>query len=129
MVSNNSLLFEVTPQFGLYVAVWHRNHVGILSASEVVAINNIYSYDFESGVNQAFGNTQKNIGFGLWGMVAGNGLADIQIDELDKTDVWEQQAGESGYLQGDFNMDAQVDNKDKMTIGIQILVMVEVIIN
>ena len=35
------------------------------------------------------------------------------IDDLDQTDVWESEAGESGYLQGDYNMDSQVDNKDK----------------
>lgn len=111
--SINPLLFEVTPQYGLFVFVWHRNHIGILSASEVVAINNIYTYNFGSGANLAFGSTQNEIGVNLWGMIAGNGLADIQIDESDKALVWETQAGESGYLQGDFNLDTQVDNIDK----------------
>ena len=111
--SNNPLIFENGPQYGLYVVVWHRNHIGILSATEVLKVNGIYTYNFNSGVDQAYGNTQKEIGAGIWGMLAGNGLADIQIDEFDKTNVWEQQSGKSGYLQGDFNLDAQVNNIDK----------------
>ena len=74
--STNLLIFDVSPQYGLYVAVWHRNHIGILSASEVIAANGIYSYNFGTGANQSFGNTQKEIGINIWGMVAGNGLAD-----------------------------------------------------
>ncbi len=46
-------------------------------------------------------------------MYSGNGLADEQIDDLDKTSVWEVESGQAGYLQGDFNMDGQVDNIDK----------------
>jgi hypothetical protein len=111
--NTNLLIFDASLQYGLYVVVWHRNHIGILSAFQVIASNGIYSYNFGSGTNQSFGNTQKEIGANIWGMVAGNGLADFRIDDLDQTEVWESQAGESGYLQGDYNMDSQVNNKDK----------------
>ena len=111
--SINPLLFENGPQHKLYVAVRHRNHIGVLSANEVIKVNGIYTYNFISGASQAYGNTQKEVGNGIWAMVAGNGVADIQIDELDKTNGWEIQVGGLGFQQGDYNLDAQVDNKDK----------------
>jgi len=43
--------------------------------------------------------------------VAGN--ADGTINADDKTTVWSIEAGEGGYLKGDFNLDSQTDNKDK----------------
>jgi hypothetical protein len=49
----------------------------------------------------------------VWGMAAGDGNADNQVDMLDKTMIWEYQVGEEGYLNGDYNLDGQVDNQDK----------------
>lgn len=112
-IAGSYLTFNVSPQYGLYVVVSHRNHIDVLSAFALTQTTGIYTYNFRSGANQAYGNTQKEVITGLWGMVAGNGLQDILIDDFDKTNVWEPQSGMSGYLQGDFNMDSQVDNNDK----------------
>jgi len=35
------------------------------------------------------------------------------VDDTDKTVTWMSQAGMAGYYSGDFNMDNQIDNKDK----------------
>ncbi|MCD4696363.1 MAG: hypothetical protein K8S16_09010, partial [Bacteroidales bacterium] len=47
------------------------------------------------------------------GIIAGDGNSSGLIDSTDKVNPWETQAGEKGYMSGDFNLDAQVDNKDK----------------
>lgn len=111
--SNNPLIFNLSFQHGLFVVVHHRNHISVLSASEVAEVGNIFTYNFTSGGDQAFGNTQKYLGSGIWGMIAGNGLPDNLINEWDKVDSWNFQAGKAGYFQGDFDLDTQVDNSDK----------------
>jgi hypothetical protein len=108
--------FNLTINQGLFVVIWHRNHLGIMSATPLVPNGTIYSHFFTTGPGQAFGgaNAQKEIGAGVWGMIAGDGNADGQVSNADKLEVWKVQSGNSGYLAGDFNMDAQVNNADKI---------------
>ena len=49
---------------------------------------------------------------GTWATIPGNGLNDDQINNQDKDDVWYIQNGQSGYLDGDFNMDGVVNLED-----------------
>jgi hypothetical protein len=77
-----------------YVVIWHRNHLGILSNNPLTPIGlGVYSYDFTTPAGQAYLNGQKHLGGGIYGMMGA--------------------AGTTGYQMGDYNMDTQVDNKDK----------------
>jgi len=109
LISFSSLI-----QYQLYVAVYHRNHISIMSKWEM-AFNNqtkTYSYNFTNGEN-AFGeNALKNLDVNLFGMHSGDGNADGIVDVGDY-DIWRSKAGMSGYLQGDFNLDGEADNQDK----------------
>ena len=89
-----------------------------MSAYPVTESGGVYTYDFTTGANQAYGGLlgHKKIGAGVWGMIGGDGNADKQIANSDKNDVWAVQAGTSGYLSGDFTMDVQVNNSDKNDI-------------
>ncbi|MCD4747090.1 MAG: hypothetical protein K8R58_12405, partial [Bacteroidales bacterium] len=102
----------------LFVVIWHRNHLGVMSANPVNESGGVYTYDFTTGSGQANGgaNGHKEIGTGVWGMVGGDGDANKQISNADKNDVWAVQAGSAGYLSGDFTMDEQVNNTDKNDI-------------
>ncbi|MCD4744915.1 MAG: hypothetical protein K8R58_01295 [Bacteroidales bacterium] len=102
----------------LFVVIWHRNHLGVISANAVTKTGSVYTYDFTTGSGQAYGgaNGHKEIGTGVWGMIGGDGDANKQISNADKNDVWAVQAGTSGYLSGDFTMDIQVNNTDKNDI-------------
>jgi hypothetical protein len=99
----------------LYVVVWHRNHLGIMSANAVTQSGGVYTYDFTNSSAKAYGGTlaQKQLATGIWGMVTGDGNGDKLINTTDKTVVWVSQAGKMGYLTGDFNMNVQVNNQDK----------------
>jgi uncharacterized protein (TIGR02145 family) len=99
----------------LYAVVHHRNHLPVMSASQLAQAGNQYSYDFTTYAGQALGgvNAQKQMSPGLWAMIAGDGNADGQVNNADKNEVWKPQAGYSGYLAGDYNMNGQVDNTDK----------------
>jgi hypothetical protein len=50
---------------------------------------------------------------GYWGMTGGDGDHNGMIGTTDYSPVWETEAGTTGYLDSDYNLDQQSDNKDK----------------
>ncbi len=114
------LSFDNSINHQLFVVVWHRNHLGIMAANAVTQSGGIYTYDFSTGAGQAYGGSsgQKEIGSVVWGMIAGDGNADGDINSDDKTNVWSSQAGTNGYKSGDFDMNGQVMNQDKNDVWV-----------
>jgi len=111
----NYLEFKEPIAQNIFIVVWHRNHLNILSSSSPTEAGGIYSYDFTSGIGQAYNGSlaHKDLGGGIYGMVAGDVDANGTINSDDKTISWENAAGESGYLQSDLDMDGQADHPDK----------------
>ena len=99
----------------LFVVIWHRNHLGIMSMAAVIPSGGIYSHNFTTSWTKAYGGTaaQKQVTAGIWGMVAGNGIADKWVNSTDKTGSWAPNAGKMGYISGDFNMNSHINNQDK----------------
>jgi len=97
-----------------YVVVWHRNHLGVLSATTLTESGGIYSYDFSTSMAQAHGGSlgYKLIDTGVYGMAGGDANGDGEIDATDKT-LWAAEAGTKGYKATDFDLNSQIDNKDK----------------
>lgn len=105
----------------MYVVVWHRNHLGILSANHLINIGNgIYSYNFSTDSSQVYGGTQNHLEIspGVWGMATGDANCDGIISDLDKQ-IWTSEVGSYGYYLSDFNMDREVDNQDKLDIWLK----------
>lgn len=101
----------------LYVVIWHRNHLGIMSSGPIVPTGiNQYSYDFSGGPGQAYLSGQINLGGGIYGLAGGDGKPDGFIDNQDIISIWILGAGTTGYLMVDYNLDTQVDNQDKNNI-------------
>jgi len=101
----------------LYVVIWHRNHLGIMSSGPIVPTGiNQYTYDFTGGPGQAYLNGQKNLGGGIYGLAGGDGKPDGFIDNQDIISIWTLAAGATGYIMVDYNLDTQVDNQDKNNI-------------
>ena len=105
----------------MYLVVWHRNHLGILTADHLV--NNgygLYSYDFSTDSSQVYGGSMNHLELtpGIWGMASGDANCDGEIDLLDK-EIWETNAGTFGYFSSDLNMDRQVDNLDKLNFWLK----------
>lgn len=99
----------------LFVVVYHRNHLPIMSANPVTQVGGIYTYDFTTSIAQVYGgaNGHKQIAAGVWGMFSGNADGDNFIIIADRDNIWDPESGSKGYLGGDMNMDSQVDNEDK----------------
>lgn len=108
------LQFNNTFTQQLFVIVWHRNHLGIVSSNGVTASGGIYAYDFSTAATKVYGGSAgyKNLNGSVWGMVAGDATHDGLINLSDKTQ-WASFAGKKGYLDADYTMDAQVNNPDK----------------
>lgn len=103
---------SITVTNNLFIVIWHRNHLAVLSANPLTESSGIYSYDFTTGAGQAYNSGQKDIG-GVYGMSGGDGDADGQVYYPDKDNIWSLQAGFKGYYDGDYSLDGQVNNRDK----------------
>ncbi len=112
----SSLVFDVRIRDNLYIVVYHRNHLSVLSASPLTKIGDIYHYNFSDAYTKAYNSGHKHLGGGIYGMIGGDGLANGNVDENDKTIIWKSQSGKQGYKKGDFDLNKQVANPDKNQI-------------
>ena len=103
----------------LYLVVFHRNHLGVMSAFSVDFNGDCScSYNFTMSADVVFGgeNAHIEIAPGIWGSISGDGDGNGQVTIEDNTNAWAGSAGNTGFYQGDFNLDSQVNNKDKNEI-------------
>ncbi|MCD4788643.1 MAG: hypothetical protein K8R37_01490, partial [Bacteroidales bacterium] len=110
----SDLQFSYTPINQLFVVIWHRNHLGVLSAYALTGFGDVYYYNFTNGPDKAYGtDAQKYLSSGIYGMIAGDVDGSGLINQDDKTIYWEPSAGTTGYNGSDLNLDTETDNKDK----------------
>ena len=111
----SNIEFPVSPSDNLFIVVYHRNHVAVISASPTAIFNGYGNYDFSTGESKAWGGSagHKQLSTGIWGMAAGDSNADRIINDLDKQNAWDINAGMQGYTSFDFSFDSQTNNKDK----------------
>jgi hypothetical protein len=115
---SNKLIFSSSITNNLYVVIYHRNHIGIMSSVALTDVGGIYTYDFTSSATAAYGtNAQKSLG-SIWAMFGGDSDADGTVGNLDIDTNWSSETGNAGYLSSDLNLDGQSDNKDKNDIWV-----------
>lgn len=109
------LQFTETVFDSMFVVIWHRNHLGIISSTPVTETTGIYHYDFTDSAGKALGDSLSltDLGGGNFGMIAGDTDASGIIDESDKSTIWVTEAGNAGYLSSDADLDGQADHPDK----------------
>ncbi len=100
-----------------YLWLQHRNHLGIMSASQLNVSRTTDPYSFTTGQDRALGTmpmVELEAGvFGLWG---GDGNANGSVTATDFLEVWLPDNGNAGYLAADFNMDGQVTAFDFLMV-------------
>jgi agmatine deiminase len=111
----SDLQHEIAITQQLFVVIYHRNHLAVMSAEPLVMAGGIYHYDYSDGESKVFGGSSghKEIISGIWAMAGGDCNADGLINLSDLSDIWLNEAGLSGYLMSDPNMNTQSDNQDK----------------
>jgi hypothetical protein len=98
----------------LYIVIRHRNHLDVMSATELSLTGDVYSYDFSTGIDQAYGggNGYKEISAGIYGMVTGDMDGDSDIGVNDFT-LWATDFGNAPvYMNSDADMDSDVGVND-----------------
>jgi len=100
----------------LYIVIYHRNHLAVMSAIPLVEIFGTFAYDFTTGLSQAYLDGHKLLGGDKYGMIGGDSDGNGIVDMNDKDVKWTNDAGNAGYYGSDLNMDTQVNNPDKNDI-------------
>ena len=85
----------------LYVVIWHRNHLAIMSSGALTNNGGVYAWDFTNQPGKAYLDGQKLIGTNVFGMAGGDSDANGIIGQSDKDANWTPDAGEKGYKPGD----------------------------
>jgi len=109
---STSLQFSV-PQSSYYIAITHRNHLGILSANPIALSPSTTVVDMTQNLSSVFGGNLAvaQLSNGLFALISGDVIPDGQILTTDYLDSLPE-VGLSGYLATDTNMDGQVLNTD-----------------
>jgi len=112
---NPVLRFNTSLNHDLYIVIFQRNHIPVISGITVTPSEGVYNYNFSTDEGTVYGgaSAHKEVAPGVWGMIAGDGDGSGIIDMDDKLNVWENEAATKGYKFGDFNLDIDVDNQDK----------------
>lgn len=106
--------FTVVPTQNVFVVIYQRNHLSIMSALPVPRIGAFYTWDFTTAVDQAYGiGAQKEVATGVYAMYSGDGNADGVVNNTDKISIWQLIVGKKGYEAADYNLNGQIDNVDK----------------
>jgi len=100
----------------LFVIIYHRNHLPVMSATALDNTTGNYTYNFTDALSKAYLNGHKEIESGVWGMYGGDsdGSGTVNSDDIDLN--WDNGAGDAGYFGSDLNLDTQVNNPDKNNI-------------
>lgn len=113
MDGSSSILYTGNITQNLFVIIYSRNHLSVMSANPVPEIFGNFIYDFTFELTQAYLDGQKDLGGDNFGMIGGNSDGNGIVDENDKDSYWSIDAGNNGYFGSDLNLDGQVNNPDK----------------
>lgn len=120
VAEDGSSLLSINPDsstYGdMYVVVYHRNHIPVLSANKLtLGGGGAFEYDFTTAANKANASNMIEVN-GKYAMYAGNADATgNNIDADDRDDAWDNR-NQSGYKGADANMDGNVDTIDRSII-------------
>ena len=110
------LKYDIELNDNIYMVVWHRNHLGVISATSLSEVDSPAYYDFSESADKAYGGTDAlmDLGNGVYGMMGGDADYNQQITQQDRLGYWDPNAGmPCGYVPYDFTLDGQIDNQDK----------------
>lgn len=96
-----------------FVAIKHRNHIGIITTDFQEITPLATAYDFTTNINQTLGGTNgiASTGDGYFAMFSGDVDRNGQVQTSDGSALI-LNIGSSGYLPGDLDLNGQVQNTD-----------------
>lgn len=114
--NSSTLTFNGLQDGNYYVAVIHRNHLGVMSGNAIaLTYQSTTTVDFTNPVTPIFGsNAQKLLVNGKCALFGGDADNNGQVQNTDDVNQWIPQVGTAGYRQADYNLDGQVQNTDRV---------------
>jgi len=113
----STVAFNAVADGDYFVAILHRNHVGIMTGSALTLVSNAptaTTVDFTTTSLYGGPTAYATVGAGFQALVAGDASFDGQVQNTDDVYFWAPSTGSSGYQPGDYDLDAQVQNTDKV---------------
>ncbi len=106
----------------LYIAVYHQNHLNVMSPVAVPFVDNQLSYDFRAANSYVLGSGQKEVAPGVWALFSGNGDQETpqrsrDINGEDHSN-WSVNNGLFNlYTPWDYNLDGDINGMDRILWG------------
>jgi len=112
-VDGSSPLTFSTIDNNYFIAIKHRNHLGIVTATAINVSFDVIILDFTDGSTEILGglNSVVQLSNGLYAMPAGDYDGNAQIQNLDVSSVISI-LGNSGYNNADMDLNGQIQNTD-----------------
>ncbi len=96
-----------------FVAVRHRNHLGIMTSTALNLTSTATMIDFTTNATGTFGtNARKDLGTGVLGMFAADLNASGAVDAADRSLAWNNR-NQSGYIASDADMNGTAAASDR----------------
>ncbi|RMG59167.1 MAG: hypothetical protein D6722_22685 [Bacteroidetes bacterium] len=113
----STLSFPAASNGNYYVAIKHRNHLGVMTASALALSGTVVGVDFSTALT--FGvDAQKDVS-GVNVMWAGDADGSGAIQNTDDILYWQQTTGQGGYLPADYDLNGIVQNTDRILFWVQ----------
>jgi hypothetical protein len=116
----SSLNFKGVSSGSYYIVVRQRNHLAVMSSVAVALTSTAVTYDFTNALSKYYGtDPAADLGNGLFGLYTGDADANGVVNILDYGPV-NSAFNQSGYKQGDLNLDGTVNSKDNEIVKMRI---------
>ncbi|MEM9986110.1 MAG: hypothetical protein AAF804_13540, partial [Bacteroidota bacterium] len=110
------VLFDTIPQATAFVAVYHRNHLPVMTDQPIILADlALTPLDFSDPSVVIYGNETRKMEGGVALMTPGDANGDGSVDEQDRINQWREKNGRRvAYSEGgaDFNLDGAVNAVD-----------------
>lgn len=104
--------FDEVPDGTYHLAVFHRNHLAVVSAAPIPTDSPNFQYDFTAGGHKVLGDHQLKMAGQIWTMRSGDADHNHIVNNQDYN-LWKTQQGQSAHYDTyDLNADGQIDAND-----------------
>ncbi len=110
---SSPITFPMATASNYFVAIRHRNHLGIMTNAAVSLTNTPATVDFTVGGTTVFGtDARADLGNNVWGLFAADVDASGTVDAADRSDTWNAR-NQNGYLLMDADMSGTTAASDR----------------
>ncbi len=108
----SSVQFSGINEGNYYLAIRHRNHLGIMTSLPIPLETTSTIIDFTNSSTSTYGTSAQKVENGIQVLWAGDSSADGLVNAADRSDTWNTR-NQTGYLNADVNLDGACNAADR----------------